>query len=78
MTKWPKCRDASLSGCEVSSENPVLPSDDLIVDPFEVTVDFESSISVRCKMPSNATEGQLSPITDAFTKLDLVRLQKMF
>ena len=73
VTKWPKCRDSRIIGCEVSSGNPVLPSDsDLLVSPMDVTIPIGEKVDVQCSNPSNDSESQSSLITDAFVSLKLV------
>ena len=66
VVKWPKCRDSSISGCDVSSSNPKLPANDLTVSNLGTTIAFGEKISVTCK--------ELGKITDAFVELKLVSL----
>ncbi len=73
MSKWPKCRDSSVSSCDVSQDNPELPSEDLTVHPTDVSIAIGDKVEVRCRLEEDAGDDALSPITDAFTKLELVR-----
>ena len=56
----------------MSSDNPELPSDDLVVIPMDVTIPIGEKVNVQCSNPSNDSESQSSLITDAFVSLKLV------
>ena len=61
---WPICRDASVQGCKVSSENPVLPNKDLKVVPGNGMVEVGDEVEIKCK--------DQSEVTDEFQSLKVV------
>ncbi len=59
------CRDTAVSGCEISSSNPDLPSGKgLTTNPASGTANIGDTVTVLC---SDDTK-----VTDAFKTLDLV------
>lgn len=79
VTKWPKCRDSSVQSCQLGNDNPKLPNDDLVAVPVDQSqlandaLPIGAKVEIQCRLPENATEGDLSPITDSFVGLKLVR-----
>ena len=61
---WPICRDSSVQGCKISSENPVLPNKDLKVVPGNGMVEVDDEVEIKCK--------DQSEVTDEFQSLKVV------